>query len=257
MILGWRNKLDDAGLTAAGLEGTLPIQNAQVNPVALPARRVGTVMTVDFDYGSQTAWEAFAILAAHQGGDLSAAATVRIMLSNASAGGVDVHDTGTVSAGATEGYPQVYVVLSAEQTARYGRIVITDTSLAFMDVGRLAGYGGAGFWQPTFGHSLGRPASWADRSIKRKSLGGQILTRKVPRGRVIEFALEENSVDEMFDQAFELDREAGITGDVLIMLEESGRRQELTVWGPIVRVTPLRRNRLLTEAKLYTIEERL
>ena len=233
--IAWINKLDDATLTASGLVSNLGIENAQVNPIGLPARKTGTAMTIDFDHGSQTEWSVIGLL----GTNGTTAATIRVTLSNVSAGGVDVYDSGTVNAGIIAGYPEVYHRIDPAKTAQYGQIVFTDASVTFVDVGRLFGYGGAGYWQPTENEAYGRAVAWQDASQRVRTLGGQLLSAPGARWRTAAFDLVWNDEAEMLSNAFEADRLAGIVGDLLVMLDPANNLQKLSYWGPLFQVTPI------------------
>ena len=55
--------------------------------------------------------------------------------------------------------------------------------------------------------------------MKRKSLGRQSIRRPIARFRALEFELAFNSAADMLSNAFEADRLAGITDDLLVMLD--------------------------------------
>ena len=254
MLMAHLNEYDSCALDASAEVTNLPVENTQVNPLKLPHRVTAASVWVDFDRGSSVNWRLFAVLAAGQGNDLTSAATFRLRLSNTATTTGDLHDSGTISAGVITGYPQVYYDIGSNVSARYGRIDLADASLSTIDIGRI--FGGP-TWEPTRNHSFGRGMSWADDSAKVRSEGGQIIVGAGPRFRVADFALNFNTETEMMANAFEIDRTKGINDDVLVMLDPTGFPQQLSIWGPIIRVTPLALTHNNIVSKRYQVEERL
>ncbi len=254
MLIGFNNRLDDATLDASGEVGALPIENLQVNPLKKAWRVASGTAWIDITLAASATMRVFALMAADQGNNLTAAATIRIRCSDISTTTGDILDTGVISAGVIAGYPHVYHVHTAEISAKFCRIDIVDSSLSVIDIGK--GYVGP-VWEPTRNHSFGRGASWADNSNRVRSEGGQIITGTGARFRVFDFALDFNSEAEMMTNAFELDREKGINDDILVMLDPDTFSQKLSLFGPVVRVTPLLRRDGGIASKRYQVEERL
>jgi hypothetical protein len=250
MIVAWRDAIAAATLTASAQVADKPAQNAQVNPVALPWIVPGSSGHVDVDAGAAVEWRVFAAL----GTNLTPGATVRLQLSNAAAGDGGVHDTGVVSAGVLPGYPQVYLLLDQALSARYVRLSFADAALPELRIGRL--FGGPA-WAPARNRSYGDAIRWEDPSLRDRSQGGQLLMGRRRKHRVLSFQLEFNSKAEMMANAFELDREAGLTEDVLVMLDPAGYRQQESVFGPLTRSTELAHWTFQRQRKLFEIEERL
>lgn len=254
MFLAWINKLDAAVLSASGLAATNPVQNLQVNPLSKAARIAGTSMTIDFDYGSGTLWRVFGLLPAGQGGDATSAATIRVMLSDAAAGNTDVYDSGTLAAGVKPGLPELWHVLPSALSARYGRIVASDASKTFLDFGRLLGFGGTGFWEPSRRHANGYQVAPLDNTVRSRALGGALHRRG---GRVIRrlgFTLNHVPKAEFYDNGLRADLESGLTGSVLVMLDPVNFRQEETVWGPVEDLNPFINALPLKHARSYVVE---
>jgi len=251
MIIGYVNRIDACILigSAAGSSG-LPAANIQGNPIARPYRVTGSTLNIDFDYGAATVWAAFALL----GTNLTPTATVRITLSAVAPGNGDVYDTEMVSAGVKPGYAQVYHVMAAALTARYGRITVSDSNLAWIDIGRV--FAGP-VWRPTFGESYGRGIWWEDASAHLRTIGGQVLSTDGARYRIAEFQVDHNTETEMMTNAFEVDRLRGTGGDILVMLDPITYVQELSIWGPLMRATSLQHWAPGRVRKRYRIEERL
>ncbi len=165
-----------------------------------------------------------------------------------------MHDAGVVSAGVLAGYPQVYLLLDQALSARYVRLSFADPALAELWIGRL--FGGPA-WEPVRNRSYGDAIRWEDPSLRDRSQGGQLLMGKRQKHRVLSFQLEFNSKAEMMANAFELDREAGLTEDVLVMLDPAGYRQQESAFGPLTRSTELTHWTFQRQRKLFEIEERL
>lgn len=250
MIIAWRDAIAAATLTASAQLADKPVQNAQVNPVVLPWIIPGSAGHVDIDAGGPVEWRVFAAL----GTNLTPGATVRLQLSNVAAGDGEAHDGGVVSAGVIAGYPQVYLLLDAPVSARYVRLSFADAAVAELWVGRL--FGGPA-WEPARNRSYGDAIRWEDPSFRDRSQGGQLLMGKRQKHRVLSFQLEFNTKAEMMTNAFELDREAGLTEDVLVMLDPAGYRQQESVFGPLTRSTDLAHWTFQRQRKLFEVEERL
>ncbi|MDZ7711713.1 MAG: hypothetical protein U5L06_00670 [Rhodovibrio sp.] len=271
MIIGWKDKIADAALST-GSNVQLTVENAKVNPLAKPFRGANssgfgggqneTTLQILWDYGSQTDWNLFAALPAGQGFDVLTNTDIRVRLSNTSAGGTDVYDSGAISGGALVGYRQLYHRLPLTKTARYGAFDITVNAVVdAIDVGRFLGYGGSGalsgYWAPPVGQSYGDSFSWQDDSDTRKTLGRQRLERPLPRYRRGRFKLGFNTEAEMMDNAFEIARENGVVGDVLVMARPDDYPQKRSIFGPITRVQEFNHDSFDKVSVEYTVEQRL
>ena len=250
MIIAWRDAIATATLTACAQVADKPVQNAQVNPVALPWIVPGSSGHVDVDAGAAIQWRVFAAL----GTNLTPSATVRLQLSGVAAGESDVHDSGVVSAGVIAGYPQVYLLLDQALSARYARLSFADAALSELWIGRL--FGGPA-WEPARNRSYGDAIRWEDPSLRDRTQGGQLLMGKRQKHRVASFQLEFNLRAEMMANAFELDRQAGVTEDVLVMLDPETYRQQESVFRPLARSTDLTHWTFQRQRKLFEVEERL
>lgn len=256
MLFGWVNKLDTAVLTASGLVANLPVQNLQVNPLSRVARITGTSMTIDFDVAAATDWRVLGLLPGGQGGDVSDAATKRLTLSNTAAGNTDVYDSGTVSAGTKAGLREVWFVLDSALSARYGRLTVSDASKSFLDFGRLLGFGGAGFWEPSKKHALGYQLQVLDTTQRVRADSGALHRRVGTRTRALGFQLGFVSKTEMYANALVADQEAGLAGSLLVMLDPTNYLQEESVWGPVREeaLPPLINTAPIKHSKAYTVE---
>ena len=248
MWIGWQNKFDASSLSSPAAASGLPVQNVQLNPAAFVWRTTATTTYALADAGSAVTWRLFFIAATN----LTSAATYRIRLGSTSA--VTDFDTGTLSAGIISGYNYFPVLLGADQTCQYARIDLTDTSLSFIDVGRI--FGGPA-WQPSIGSSFGARFGYLDLGISQKTPAGQIVTTKsAGRPRFEEFSLEYLSETEAIDNLLNIDRAAGTNADIAVLIDPDNRLIERSVYGPYI-VTPITHQLSTSYAKQFQVEQRL
>lgn len=258
MFFGWQDKVAAATLSVAGALPALPGQNLQVNPVTRHTRVTGTTLTADIDAGATTAWRAFVLGFARQGFDPTAAATLRLMLSDVAAGGTDVDDTGTIALNFAAGYHQAVHVLSATRNARYVRMVLSDATLSSIDLGRLAAYGGAGFWEPSRKHQIDRQWIVQDTTVRRRAaLSGALYRRVGTRFRALELGLVHVDRADMLANALAADLAVGLVGDVLVMLDPTGEPTRESIWGPLTLLTPMIGMVGRRESKRFLVEQEL
>lgn len=262
LLLAWLNRADEAVLTAGSQADTLPVQNLQSPHLSTRWRSDGVTTTyIDADFGASVAIGVIALL----GTNLTAAATKRIRLSNTAPSTGDLLDTGTVAAGISDLYRNLFHVLAAPVTARYMRLDLDDAAAVdpqtgtgaagFLEAGRLVA---APAFRPGRNYSYEWGPQWIDPSAKTRSEGGQIFIDRRPRYRALSFALDMLTEAEALGQAFELDRAAGASADVLAIPQPDGSYlSETAVWGPLAQQTPLLNHAHGLWKKNYTVEERL
>ncbi|SLN50422.1 hypothetical protein OCH7691_02223 [Oceanibacterium hippocampi] len=154
------------------------------------------------------------------------------------------------------GYGALYQVFAADQTYRYWKIAVADAAplAGYFDIGRIV-LGPA--WKPARNPSWGAQWTWADESRRTRSRGGQSYTDIGARYRVVEFELGYLDETEAFGPAFEIDRVAGLSGDVLAIADEDASLlARRAVWGQIEQATPLVLQRAGKVVKRYRITER-
>ncbi len=250
MIIAHDNKWPAAALTASAQVSALPAQNTQVMPVRKPWRVSATSGFIDADFGANVALQDFAM----PWSNLTVAATHRIELSTVAVGANDVLDTGVVSAGVLDGYPEIYHSEAAELSARYMRWTFTDATLTFLDIGFI--FAGPG-WRPTRGPALGDAVRWADESEIEETIGGQLLTNTGPRFRVMDFDINGNSESEILTNALELDRLRGITDNVLVRLDPANHPVVKSIFGPLAQATSIIAATFASARKRFTVRQRL
>lgn len=258
MKIAWSNLLSSATLTASSEKSTLPVENIQRDPLS---RKWHTAATVNdayvlADLGSAQAVRVLALLKTN----LTSAATLRVRASNTDAALGDLLDTGVGSpavpdsAGVDDDYGAVYKILSADVTARYWRIDIADATLDNLQVGR--GFMGPA-WTPTRSMLYGHALSWVDDSIGRRSDGGQDVFSERDKRRRLQFTLSFMTRAEMIGNAFEMGRARGVTGNVLVLAEESAQVSEYAVYGRCSAPITVHHDTYNVYRARYDVEERL
>ncbi len=128
---------------------------------------------------------------------------------------------GTVSQQAVAGYQAPFIcVLPAAVIARYWRVEISDTgnSDGWVHIGRLYI---ADAWQPKHGMRPGVGLGFGDASAVDASLTGEEFFEPRRKRRTLSFDLPAMSVTEGYQFALEIDRMAGVTGEVLVIPDPS------------------------------------
>lgn len=239
-ILAWRNWIDESGvaLSASSALSSLPINNL-ANPILAKVYRSSSSVspTIDIDLGAARAAGVLGLF----GHNLASGDTIRHMLSAVSAGGSELLDTGAVASGAQEGYAQSVKVLAASVNARYWRIEVNAPSLSptpgYVEIGRAFI---AAAWQPSRNFSFGSGEKWTDASLVAEAeRSGAEYIDLGPRRRERSFALEFMSAADR-DQSRELDRLAGLTGQVLFIPDpNSADLQREAILGRLKEMSPI------------------
>lgn len=106
--------------------------------------------------------------------------------------------------------------LPTARTERYLRIDVRDANLDFYRAGRLYVANG---WQPSHHVKYGWGSGHQENKRQQRAEGGAVFPRIQPRLRVLNGRLNFLDEDEMFSQAWELDRARGVSEDVLAILD--------------------------------------
>ena len=252
--LSWVNRLDAAVLSSDSAVPSLPVTNLQHPSLS---RRWYTIAGVNsayvlVDLGSALACDLIALF----GANCTAAATLRIRASTSDPTAItgDLHDSGALAGIASTTYGSVIHVLAASVAARYWRLDIADASLADnLRIGR-AWLGPA--WRPTVNRLYPWEIGYDDLSSIGESEGGQEFIDVRARRRTLQFALDQESEQEMFESAFALDREAGTTGQIVAALEPgTALAAHKSLLGRLARIEPVRHTRSRQRLKSYFIRE--
>ena len=158
-----------------------------------------------------------------------------------------------------EGYkPLLTVILPDGFALQYWRIEIddVDNSAGFLQIGRLF-IGPA--WQPTYNMSYGLSNSWETATAVQAAIGGAEYFDERQPYRVVRLSLDWLSEAEAMTKAFEMDRRAGISKEILWIQNPSDtvhalRRRFL---GRMRELSPIEYPYPLTNKKPYEIKELL
>lgn len=217
-VFSWVNLSDAAMLSGGGAVSTLPVQNLQDPQPRKVYRTIGTSAFAIADLGSAQAADLLAIA----GTNLSTGATgLRVRASNTdptctSSLVYDSNgDSGLIKLGPDPRYlGNVFFLFGATQTARYWRIDVTDASLGNVDIGRL--WIGPKF-VPNSNITVGYGLGYDDTGAQGRSVYGQLHIRTGAKSRHAKLQLDFLSEAEAKASMFEMQRLAGVTGDVLFI----------------------------------------
>jgi len=151
-----------------------------------------------------------------------------------------------------------HLLLDVPVHANLVRIEIRDiASPEYFEIGRIV-IGKA--WKPSRNMSRGWSLTYKDPSKITRSLGGQTYVDTLSKYRSIKFNLKYLTEDEIFENALELDRTKGSSGDVLIYTDTKAPTHRLfkqTVYGRISKISPMKHNIGGFWTRSYEIEELL
>ncbi len=159
---------------------------------------------------------------------ISTAGTIRIRANTSASFGSAPYDSGTLNVwpggftietvqGMNLGFT---LVPAAAQTYRYWLIEIVDTGNAagHVDLGRLilaAGY------QPSFNMAYGAKVGIRTNTTRQETPGGQAMFNKQPQRRTFAFSLDDIDVDEALANGFDMQRIAGLDGQIHFVFDPS------------------------------------
>lgn len=124
---------------------------------------------------------------------------------------------GTITQEIRNSYQTPFISKSAEpDTARYWRVQINDTAnpAGYIQIGRLFMARG---WTPTINYVYGAGLQYEDITPVERSLSGAEYFDVRPKFRVMQFQLDYLSEQDAYDFALDLQRVAGISGEVLVI----------------------------------------
>lgn len=139
--------------------------------------------------------------------------------------------------------------------ARYWWLEVFDANNAagYLDIGRLF-LGRA--WQPSLNMNYGASLGWETKTDVQEALSGTEYFQKRTPYRVKKFTLDMMPEDESFAQAFELQRQAGVDGEILFIHNPDGDPHALrrSFLGRLRQLSPIEypyfnRNKLAFEIK--------
>ena len=241
IILGYNNRVDAATLSDGTWSATLPrvnLQNRLVSKVARTTTDSIAAATINVDLGAAYAIGAVALIVHN----ISAAGLVRVRGNSATdmtsplydSGWVDVWPanaisvdlrewendnfwTGTLTAAARAGFTVPFINLNPARTvARYWRIEVDDTANAdgYIQIGRLFI---ADTWTPAINYSYGAGVFYEDPTQIATSVGGEEFFDQRTKFRIMRLRLAYMTEDEAYQQALEIQRLGGSSGELIVM----------------------------------------
>lgn len=156
-----------------------------------------------------------------------------------------------------EGYTSYAIHIVPEVIiAQYWRVDMYDTTntAGYVQVGRVF-IGPA--WQPTYSAEVGLGMGWETATQMQKALNGtRYYQRRVPF-RVTTFSLNVMSVDEAMQNAFEIDRMAGIDKEIMFIQDPDDTLHALRrrYMGNLRQLSPIEYPTSNLLKKAYSIEE--
>lgn len=164
--------------------------------------------------------------------------------------------------------------LSSEEAATYGisafhvapqTVIARYLSIELFDELNPAGYLEAGrlvvgtAWRPSINMQYGWSIQQVDTSKSVKSRGGQSYVDIQPKFRRLRFSIDYLGRDEMFGNAYELERLKGAGGDLFVMIDPDDivHRHRHSVYGVLQDTTPISNPVADRFSKSFTIDELL
>lgn len=251
VFFAWNNLVDGAVLSGGNWRASLPLANLKNRTLARVARSVDASPSstwFDMDVGTFKRWRAFAL----QDHNLSLAARYRLLASydpahtatDYDSGWLDVwppvYDEGELEWGDVNFWERTYSEderrgyiwnlikrLPQATDARYIRLLIDDplNPASFVQIGRP--FVGGSSWVPSSNIATGSSLGWEDDSEIQQAVGGAEYFNELPRYRVARITINNLGNDEAYGKAFEMIRQAGRTGEVLVMWNPSDTKHAI------------------------------
>lgn len=280
LLLSFDNFADSGTLTDSGVSGGewlagLPLSNLQ-DPLLSKVARTDSNLSVDFDLdiGSRKTLTFVALL----NHNMTTNGTWRVRIGNDDTFASTLYDSGTIDiwtqnetlgsspwgAFPFNGISNVddgnfgFILLDTAVYARYIRIDLNDSgnSAGYIQAGRLivdAPFRPA--VNPVYGLSLG----YVNPSTKRRSRGGQPWVDRLPQYRQMTIPFAAIRETQAYGSLYELDRQAGISGDVFVMLDPDDitNRHRQSFYGTVREPTSISHDAPDSYSKSFVIEESL
>ncbi|HEX7048602.1 MAG TPA: discoidin domain-containing protein [Longimicrobiales bacterium] len=253
--LSWINHLVGAPvLTASSEVATMPVTNLIDDHRSSRWRSVGAGSAqINFDLGSIMPIGVVGLFGLNH-----RAAQWRIQLSATGIGNGDVLDTGTIDANIKPGYAQTVYCPPEPLNARYGRITLTDASDPPIQAHEAGTLWVGDLYRTQRNFSYGDAPMWTDPSVISRSRGGQVYVDVRDPFRAYELEFRGLTREEAYTVALEIDRVAGVRGNVLVVPTPGGPFQNYeAILGRPVIATPVPRWRHNLHRKRWVFEERL
>jgi len=254
--IAYINLADSATITASSSAPLMPASRLQYPHVSRKWRGVnGTGEALIVDLGSAQSIDTVALI----GLNLTLAGQARVRVSSSDATGVagNLYDNGAGVTGLVDpAYGYLVVLLPSPVTGRYVRIDVLDSSLSYVEAGRL--YIGKRF-TTTYNFAPGWQDGRVDTSRKTVSRGGQTYIDVNVSYRTVDISFEWLTLAERNSSVAEIDRLNGEHTDILLIRDTASTNMGRDcLWGlvdgnqPIVQ--PYAAN---VFSKSYRLRERL
>lgn len=249
-MLGFPNRIDDTALSAGSWEATLPLTNLQNRTLGKVARSTDDAeASTKFDIAQTSDLNNRVIALVNHNMGLDA--TVRIYGATVSNFATTVYDSGAIdvwpvvylpddlewednnwwsgqySEEEREGYTWTFVhIFPTNINARYWRVTISDTTNAdgYVQIGRV--FLGP-VWQPDANMAYGVDIGWStDTQVQKARSGAQYFDERTPQ-RSVNFAVNNMTLSQALARAFELQRRAGVSKEILYIFDPDDAVQAL------------------------------
>lgn len=171
-------------------------------------------------------------------------------------GSLDAWPVGTTAEELTRNTPTAVHIIDETLSCQYWRVDITDTTNAagYIQIGRVF-LGPA--WQPENDAAVGLMLGWQTNTTQQKALSGTKYFQRRKPYRVTTFTLNVMSVDEALQEAFEIDKMAGIDKEVFWIqsVTDTTHAARKRFLGTLRQMTPIEYPYSNLLKKAYTIEE--
>jgi hypothetical protein len=266
VLIAYQNRADESTLSGGTWLASLPRANLQNRLVQKVARSSGLTLAAtqfDFDLNSVTKPIGVVALVVH---NLSVTAKVRISGNSSASFASPIYQSawvdvwpagmvplslleweadnfwlGTLSESARAGYQSPFLhVLPSPQTLRYWRVEIDDTANpdGYVQIGRLFA---SATWRPAINYSIGAELGYTDPTPIETSLSGAEYFDVRGRAREFNFSLDGLTESEAYDYVLQLQRIAGVSGEILIApdLDDATRIPARSYVGRLVDLSPI------------------
>lgn len=254
--IAYRNLADDGTVSASTAEPAMPVSRLQNEHVGKRWRSTAEPGYVILDLGSSMSIDTIALLGMTAAA--GASCQVRASASDATVTGSLSFDSGSLSDGGAyfdTDYGALVYIRSSPVSTRYVRIDITDTPASYVEAGRLF----VGLREAfTYNFAPGAGVTWADRSRKTISAGGQTLIFPDNKVRSVDLNFEWVTAAQREGLIESIDRINGQSIDVLMILDtDSDSLPRDTIFGLISAPAPNLYSPIADIfSRAYRIEER-